>query len=441
MRTRTLVAYACIVITIAAALSCNYFNRSGINNEILLHNLKSNDTAIRYKAARQLEDIELMPSEQITFLKAATSQFPPARYEWQTIPSLLVRAATKEYNPVLSKFIGDLFPGFDSIAREQALAYLTANNDKRSVELYVDIFQRYHDSIGDFSAGNLKEGGPDIARIVFPGLLKYTTDERHGYSLTLLLLDYFHEGTLKPASYEPQKVALLNKAITLRHQLTTVRQHFSRGMDIWSNEEYIDLRDAAGVYTDILGYFNDDAISSELRQYLELDDNSLRLFAASSLLRMQRPVDARYLHAIAADAETRNLLYNRLTELNKADLFPAEFYSQAAFAESDMVHWLTYPTELGRVPDEIQLMKVVEVDTRTDDGLAAFYLYRFRSADSAWKEEGWMTGVSGYFKKGKPTTEAGGYTFSTFEKWDSKTPEQHLAEVRKLLTDEEKKKE
>jgi hypothetical protein len=43
------------------------------------------------------------------------------------------------------------------------------------------------------------------------------------------------------------------------------------------------------------------------------------------------------------------------------DLFRKDIM-QEAFAESDMVNWLTYPTELGHVPDKIELMQVLTID-------------------------------------------------------------------------------
>ena len=130
----------------------------------------------------------------------------------------------------------------------------------------------------------------------------------------------------------------------------------------------------------------------------------------------------------------RNILYDNLARLERSELFPEEFKTQEAFAESDMVNWLVYLTELGKPPDEIQLMKVVEVDTGSEDGVVEFYLFRFRSAIDGMKDDGWMAGVSGYYKLAdKPTTEAHGYTFSAFEKWRDKTPEQHVSDIRSLL--------
>ena len=92
-----------------------------------------------------------------------------------------------------------------------------------------------------------------------------------------------------------------------------------------------------------------------------------------------------------------------------------------------MVHWLTFPTELAAVPDEIELMKVVEVETT--DGPADYYLYRFRTFAPHWAaDDGWMAGIAGPFSKGQLSTY-GSDTFSSFEAWDAKTPEEHMQDI------------
>jgi hypothetical protein len=100
-----------------------------------------------------------------------------------------------------------------------------------------------------------------------------------------------------------------------------------------------------------------------------------------------------------------------------------------------MVNWLVYPTELNRVPDEIELMKVVPVDTGLPGGIYDYYLFRFRTKEPHWAaKNGWIAGVSGPFLRGdEPTTDALGDTFSSFAKWDSKTPDEHVGDIRKLM--------
>jgi hypothetical protein len=68
-------------------------------------------------------------------------------------------------------------------------------------------------------------------------------------------------------------------------------------------------------------------------------------------------------------------------------------------------------------------------------GIYDYYLFRFRTKEPHWAaKDGWIAGVSGpYLRKDEPTTEPLGGTFSTFTKWDAKTPEEHVGDIRELM--------
>jgi hypothetical protein len=90
-----------------------------------------------------------------------------------------------------------------------------------------------------------------------------------------------------------------------------------------------------------------------------------------------------------------------------------------------MVQWLIYPTELGKVPDLIELMNVFPADPSR--GAADYYLFRFRGERAG--DSGFFAGVAGPFKRGAPTVHDLGDTFSHFDKWESATPPQHLQRI------------
>jgi hypothetical protein len=200
-------------------------------------------------------------------------------------------------------------------------------------------------------------------------------------------------------------------------------------------ESYQGPRGIAGLVLDILGYFSSPEVEAELRQALHYGDPKLKLFAVVSLLRLGKQVEPRYVFEVAANADMRNWLHDRLEELGRLDLFPPALRTQEALAESNMVSWLTYPTELGREPDEIELMKVESFDSGRPDGVLDYYIFRFRTYPPHWAaKNGWMAGVAGPFlRKEAPTTHSYGDTFSKFEPWDSKTPEEHIEGILELV--------
>jgi hypothetical protein len=75
------------------------------------------------------------------------------------------------------------------------------------------------------------------------------------------------------------------------------------------------------------------------------------------------------------------------------------------------------------------------VATGLPRGIYDYFLFRFRTHPPHWAaKDGWMAGVSGPFRRSdQPTTEALGETFSSFDPWDSKKPEQHVGNIRDLM--------
>jgi hypothetical protein len=213
-----------------------------------------------------------------------------------------------------------------------------------------------------------------------------------------------------------------------------------KNTDIWDDGDYQNARFKAGIIADLLGYFNDEGVKDELENYLSLRDNKLVMFASISLIKMGNEIKPELIERIAADSECRQWVFNNLNSLKKPELFPDKYKTQKALAESDMVNWLIFPTELARKPDSIELMKIIEVDSKSNDGIVEFYLFRFKSNHEPWLNEGWLTGVSGYYRKNdEPTTSSYGYTFSSFEKWDSKTPDEHLRDIQDLIQESDSK--
>ena len=129
---------------------------------------------------------------------------------------------------------------------------------------------------------------------------------------------------------------------------------------------------------------------------------------------------------LAANRETRNALYDALAERGKQALFPREYRTRPAFAESDLAFWLSHPNELKSVPDEMHLAQVVTVPT--DVGPAEYYLFRFRTNPPHWAAgNGWMAGVSGpYPKDPKAPLAAPAGTFSELESFEAKSAQEHV---------------
>jgi hypothetical protein len=198
------------------------------------------------------------------------------------------------------------------------------------------------------------------------------------------------------------------------------------------NPDYLVVQSNLGLLLDILGYISKKEVIPILRRSLDLSDPTLDLFAASSLIKMEQHVPDEVMEVVAADETNRLWLFQLLHEMHRDELFPKKYCSQELLARSEMVQWLEYPTELGQEPDEIVLEKTVRKVVNGEE--QDFYLFRFRCSDTTWRDNGWMAGIAGGYKViDEPTPYDQGSTFSGFEKWDSKTPEEHLNSTLGLL--------
>lgn len=109
---------------------------------------------------------------------------------------------------------------------------------------------------------------------------------------------------------------------------------------------------------------------------------------------------------IKYDVENLITLYKVMEELNVDKIYLSDV-SQEMVAKSDMVKWLSYPTELGSKPDKIELLgSFIFNDTKC-------FAFSFSKED--FQIKGNLLGVSGGYPMEAVTSNPCGYTFSKFE--------------------------
>ena len=155
----------------------------------------------------------------------------------------------------------------------------------------------------------------------------------------------------------------------------------------------------------------------------ELKDHDISYYALSTLLSVGEKAPDEVIMALANDLVYADLTYSLLERHNMTHRFPAELCAPAYLAKSHMVSWLVYPTELGREPDEIELLGVTKKKGET------FHVFRFKSDSDNLGDDlksVWLIGWSG----------SDGGTFSNFDKYadyEKKTPEKTVKYIRRKL--------
>jgi hypothetical protein len=137
----------------------------------------------------------------------------------------------------------------------------------------------------------------------------------------------------------------------------------------------------------------------------------------------QQPNEAD-LQRFARDRTTRQVLHDVLADAEKLQLFPKEFLTWPALAEANLVAWLCHPNELQGPPEEIELMATLPAPGAAN---THYFLFRYRTHEPHWAaKDGWMAGVAGPYDLTAPPAPYGPGTFSRFEGFDSRTPEEHV---------------
>jgi hypothetical protein len=401
--------------------------------------MSSSNANKRKKAMIRLSKmfIEEVDSEVIEELIRASADVHHDNENYSDDCSVAIMNFVSQYD--LSEFydvIEEVFPKMSVWARSYSLTILSQVPTKESLTTLLKLLHSYTGNIPIFDF-NLDENSisKEAVDVLFPDLLSYTDEPSYSYSIYHFTLQCLRENLLSSSDVMHHRDTLVEKII----QLKTVIEEYQDLFDdqtIWDDPIYMDLRHTVGLYLDFAGYFNsDDEITEILTGCLGLTDKKLQYFSALSLLRFGHDIPNEVFASIGSSPELRCFLFEHLNLLGAIHLFPEEFKSQEYLAESNLVQWLTYPTELGRTPDDIELMEMISATDEQGEEIE-YYIFRFRSSHPEWIERGWMAGVSGYYiKKDTPTIDAYKCTFSHFEPWDSKTPEEHLDNVIQTMNE------
>ena len=182
---------------------------------------------------------------------------------------------------------------------------------------------------------------------------------------------------------------------------------------------------ALELLADICKHFGDARVVAALTDLLQLGRHHINFYAVDSLFALGTDVSQTVIHALSQDLEYANLTYGVLQRYGKTEHFPVNCTTEEYLAKSDLVHWLTFPTELGKVPDEIVYIGRIKQLFKKE----VFHVFKYRS-DSDTLDENlknkWLIGWS---------SNDGG-TFSNFDEYalyEKNTIDATLKNIKKKL--------
>jgi hypothetical protein len=170
--------------------------------------------------------------------------------------------------------------------------------------------------------------------------------------------------------------------------------------------------------TVVIVFFNDYLVKRKFRKFIERKYQEV--YPLKHKLDSKEPITAAEIMNLLKQPGLRQAIYQLLTNYNRRDMFPSEYFTHEKGAESFLVTWLEYPTELGRAPDDIVLLTKVILD----EGDLQYYVFKYRTKEPRWAAAlDWMMGIVGPYAERSMPYEVPKRVFSRFNKVDSASPE------------------
>jgi hypothetical protein len=239
-------------------------------------------------------------------------------------------------------------------------------------------------------------------------------DDEQAHHVRMILFAHLEKGWLDGVN-KKRLSELLFSRLRLTLPSLAEKQRTTPGSWMFA-EDYIEARNEVCEVIDLLGQLRFEAAREHIRQALGFADSRIKYFAMLALNEFGEDLNVKDVEEIANYPEMRGALVERLQGTHRFSLIPSTLTSQLALAESNLVDWLTFPTELNSVPDEIKFLKKTDVEGQAGQEM---YFFRFRVDEPHWAaKDGWMTGWSGPFPRQGLAQLRGTDTFSEFEEWD-----------------------
>lgn len=186
-----------------------------------------------------------------------------------------------------------------------------------------------------------------------------------------------------------------------------------------------EMLDALEMLADVCKLFPSEHTPSLMLELLELRQNRVSFYAIESLLALNQEVPQWVICELAQDLVQANLVYGTLTRYGRQAMFPTALANEEYLAKSDLVHWLTYPTELGQAPDEIEYIGKISYLFKKE----VYHVFKYRSESNTLGDD-----LRGKWLIGWSSRDGGTFSnFDEFEKFDLGNTDKTLKNIKKKL--------
>ncbi len=236
---------------------------------------------------------------------------------------------------------------------------------------------------------------------------------------------------LIPLKDEYQKAQLYNGLLHYQHLISSLPDDSKKLFADYINGQlkfYLstelteEMCTSLEMLSDVAQHFATDEILTNLKALLKIEKSSIRYYTVRSLLAAKQEIPQEIIVSLANDIVYADMTYAILKMHGKTNLFPQELANEEYLAKSDLVHWLTFPTELGKVPDKIEYLGKVKKKE-------IYHIFRYTSDSDNLSED-----LQGKWLIGWSNNEGGTFSnFDLYSNFEQKTVEKTLKVIKRKL--------
>ncbi len=260
------------------------------------------------------------------------------------IQSHLIQKLSRLDDPDVIPFFKDFYLKSynNSSAQTLILSAITKKADEESVALLLELMSKDLPLVSNtFDIQNIFKPYSDslpLARNLYPEILDYSAIEEYKSPIFTMLAKLQSNGLVKARSYKKYRKQILNDAkIQLKRQLGKVGGATNRAANYYNTQ--------ANSFTNSTKVLEDYAIllypfikEKEVKQFFNrlqlIRDPKIRTTYATLLSENELTVPRALLDTLAADLNSRVLLFNKLKNTGKLNLFPIRYKTTKHLAEA-----------------------------------------------------------------------------------------------------------
>ena len=155
----------------------------------------------------------------------------------------------------------------------------------------------------------------------------------------------------------------------------------------WLEDSDPDAASYAHSATAALPFISNPARDQLFGLAMEHSDTGVQMEAAWAAGKLGREAGLKVLARFCLDVNHSDVAQDYLAELNREDLIPAEARDAAFQAKAEFARWLAHPNELGKPPDELEIVDHRQLAWPPDRQTSPFWLIKYRMRDRTGLED------------------------------------------------------